>query len=167
MSGQAFIGGNLQSIEDSAKRLNQSGAMAVTTSESTSQAAHQLEEAITIAMDSLLSRFHEIAGTMTDDINASHGQLVGTDWQGASRDNAIAIKEHLQGQVSTVLGTATSNLGSEKAAFLSRAGALVEGINVEFRRVMVEVDGEYTKLADASRKTMENLIAADATIGMG
>ena len=167
MSGHAFIGGNLQSIEDSAKRLNESGAMAVATGESTSQAAQQLEEAISSAMESLLTRFEEVAGTLTDDINASHSQLVGSDWQGASRDNAIAIKEHLQGQVTSVLGAATSNLGAEKTAFLTRAGALVESVNVEFKRVMTEVDAEYAQLADASRKTMENLIAADATIGMG
>ena len=165
MSTQAFIGGNLDSIEASAKRLNESGAMALTTSETTAAAAVQLEEAIATAMDALLKRFEEIASTMTTDINASHSQLAGSDWHGASRENALAIKENLQGQVTGVLGNATANLGNEKAAFVARAAALVDNVNVEFRRVMTEVDAEYANLANASRKTMENLRAADATIG--
>ena len=167
MSGQAFIGGNLQSIEDSAKRLNDSGAMAQTTVEGTRTAAQQLEAEISTAMDTLLRKFEEVANTLTNDINASHSQLVGSDWKGASRDNAISIKEHLKGQVTGVLGQATTNLNTEKKGFLARAEALTEHVNGEFQRVMTEVQTEYTNLADASRKTMENLIAADATIGIG
>ena len=163
----AFIGGNLQAIEDSAKRLDASGAMAMTTSTSTATAAEVLSAAISDAMSTLLRQFEEIAGTLTDDINASHSQLVGADWQGASRDNAIAIKESLQGQVSSVLQSASANLSSEQAAFVSRANNLVASVNTEFGRVMTQVDVEYASLAAASRKTVENLAAADQTILMG
>ena len=166
MSEQSFIGGNLQAIEDAAARLVESGTVAVATGTETKSAADQLEIAIASAMDDLLRRFEQIAATLTDDVTASHQQLVGSDWRGASRDNAVQIKEHLQGQINTVLGTATSNLGTEKSMFLNRAAALVSNVETEFNRVMHEIDGEYTSLANASRRTMENLAAADQTIAM-
>jgi len=167
MSGQAFIGGNLQSIEESAGRLDQSGAAAITSGDTTATAAGELNDAITEAMDRLIRTFETIAGDLETDISASHGQLVRTDWQGASRDNAVAIKEQLQSQVKEVMGSATSNLTAERNAFTTRAGELLDSINGEFKTVMRRVDEEYAGLAAASRKTRDNLMAADATIMMG
>jgi len=167
MSGQAFIGGNLEAIGASATRLEQSGAAAMESGNSTGTAAAALETAITEAMDRLIRTFEQIAGDLELDIAASHEQLETTDWQGASRDNALAIKTQLEGQVKTVLGTATSNLTAEQTAFNTRGRELVESINGEFKDVMARVDEEYAGLAAASRKTRDNLMAADATITMG
>ncbi len=162
-----FIGGNLDDIEASAARLIDSGGMAVTTGADTHAAAIQLFDAIDQAMSSLVSRFEMLADTLAADIAQSHATLVGSDWQGQSRENALAIKENLQGQVTRVLGDATSSLASEKATFVTRAQALVDSVQTDFLRVMNEVDVEYATLADASRRTRDNLAMADQTIMMG
>jgi len=163
----AFIGGNLDGIEASAQRLNDSGGMAITSGSETRNAAVVLSEAIEQAMGQLLNTFEGIAQTLQDDIAQSHTQLVGTDWRGASRENAIAIKQNLQGQVTGVLGTATTNMNEEKTGFINRANDLVSHVETEFQRVMGEVDTQYAELATASRKTAENLALADQTIMMG
>lgn len=159
-----FIGGNLADIETSAQRLVDSGAMAVTTGTETQRAAVALSEAIERAMGDLVTAFEGVAATLTDDISQSHNRLVGTDWQGASRENAIAIKESLQGQVGTVITTATTNMNNEKTAFIARANDLVAHVETEFQRVMGDVELQYTELATASRTTAENLALADQTI---
>ncbi len=163
----AFIGGNLDAIAESAGRMDQSAALAVTTGEQTKSAAETLQGAIEQAMGELVSKFNGIADEMRQDINTTHTQLMNTDWKGSSRDNAVAIKEQLQTQVNTVLNNATTTLDNEKRAFNDRATAIVESVNSEFKTVMNNVDAEYKNLANASRQTRENLLAADATIKMG
>ncbi|MFT7476689.1 MAG: hypothetical protein ACI81L_003649 [Verrucomicrobiales bacterium] len=167
MGGGAFIGGNLQSISESASRLDASGAMAITTATRTKGAADSLEAAVTAALNDLVRSFGSIADGMSEEIASSHRSLVGADWQGASRDNAVAIKEHLQGQVRSVLGSATDRLEAERNAFVARASELVASVETDFKRVMHDVDAEYSNLARASRRTMENLAAADQTIAIG
>jgi len=163
----AFIGGNLADMESSAARLVDSGAVAVDTGNETQRAAVALSEAIETAMGDLIRAFEGVAGVLSDDIAQSHTQLVGTDWQGASRENAIAIKESLQGQVKTVLEAATGNLTAEQAAFKGRAADLVTHVESQFQRVMGEVETQYAALAQASRDTKANLEAADQTIMAG
>lgn len=163
----SFIGGNLADIETSAARLTQSGSAALTSGADTSSAAVVLSEVIDEAMNALVARFETIAETLSGDIAQSHSVLVSSDWQGRSRENALAIKEQLQGQVNGVLATATTNLAAEKAAFTSRAQALVDSVHTDFQRVMVEIEAEYSALAAASRRTRENLEMADQTIRMG
>ncbi len=162
-----FIGGNLEDIEASAARLIDSGEVAVTTGADTHAAALQLFDAIDEAMGNLVSRFEMLADTLATDIAQSHAVLAGSDWRGQSRENALAIKENLQGQVTRVLGDATSSLATEKATFVSRAQVLVDSVQTDFQRVMNEVEIEYSTLADASRRTRENLAIADQTILMG
>lgn len=162
----SFIGGNLTDIETSAARMAQSGSMAVSSGSDTRAAAVALSEAVDDAMTALMSRFEAIADSLSADIAQSHSVLAGSDWQGQSRENALAIKEQLQGQVNGVLATATTNLSGEKAAFVARAHALVDSVQTDFQRVMVEIDTEYSALAAASRRTRENLEIADQTIRM-
>ena len=166
MVAGGYIGGNLQSIADSASRLDASAAMAVTTATRTKGAADALEAAVTAALNDLVRSFGSIADGMNDEISSSHRSLLGADWQGASRDNALVIKEQLQGQVQGVLHSATDRLEAERNAFVTRASALVASVETDFKRVMHEVDSEYSNLARASRKTMDNLAAADQTISM-
>ncbi len=162
-----FIGGNLESIEQVATRLDASGTKALATSSASDSAAETLMVAVDDAMAELVRRFGEVASELTDDITQAHSQLEGTDWQGTSRENAIAIKADLQSQVNRVLGSATESLNAEKDAFHARAEALVAGVRQEFGAVMSNVDVEYRNLALASRKTRDNLMAADQTIRMG
>ena len=161
-----FIGGNLEDLEASAGRLVESGALAVVTGSDTHAAAMVLSEAIDEAMSRLVSTFEGIAEALTTDIAGSHSVLASSDWQGQSRENALVLKERLQGQVNAVLTTATANLSMEKTTFITRAQALVDNIQTEFQRVMNEIDGEYTQLAAASRRTRDNLALADQTILM-
>lgn len=162
-----FIGGNLEDIEASAARLVNSGGLAATSGAETHTAAVQLFEAIDQAMNGLVSRFETIAETLSGDIAQSHATLAGSDWQGQSRENALLIKESLQGQVARVLGDATAALVSEKATFVARAQALADSVQTDFQRLMNEVEVEYSSLADASRRTRDNLAIADQTIMMG
>ena len=160
----AFIGGNLADIEASANRLIVSGTAAEATGTDTAAAALALQEAIDTAMSNLVTAFEGVAAALTDDIQQSHGQLVGSDWRGASRENAIAIKETLQGQVNTVLGLATTNLANEQTAFTTRAQDLVAHVEGQFKQVMADVQTQYGELADAASRTKANLEAADQTI---
>lgn len=164
--GAAFIGGNLASIESAAARLVDSGAEAVSTGERTKEAAVELNEAVEAAMASLLSRFEGVSSELTNDISAAHRQLEDSDWQGASRDNALAIKTDLESQVRTVLEQATVSLQEEQRLFTMRSSALVTGIQDQFVSVMANVNDEYDRLATASRTTLQNLEAADQTIRM-
>lgn len=162
----AFIGGNLEDIERSAARLADSGSLARSVGAETHSAAMVLSDAVEEAMARLLSDFESIAETLTADISQSHAVLAGSDWQGRSRENALLVKEQLQAQVNTVLGSATENLLSEKAGFITRAQTLVDSVHVDFQRVMGEVETEYLNLAEASRRTRENLALADQTIAI-
>lgn len=153
--GAAFIGGNLESISQVATRLDASGAKALDTGAQTDTAAEQLMVAIDESMSELLRRFGDVAAELTGDIGQSHSQLEGTEWQGTSRENAIAIKAELQSQVNRVLETATTSLNVERDAFHARAEALVLSVRQEFGAVMTNVDAEYRDLALASRTTRD------------
>ena len=161
-----FIGGNLEDIEASAGRLVESGALAASTGSDTHAAAMVLSESIDEAMSRLVSTFEGIAETLTTDIARSHSVLAASDWQGQSRENALVLKERLQGQVNAVLASATANLSMEKTTFVGRAQALVDNVQSEFQRVMTDIDTEYAQLAAASRRTRDNLALADQTILM-
>ncbi len=163
----AFIGGNLDSIEQAASRLDQTASKALDTSAQTDAAAERLLAAIDDAMATLLARFNDVAGEMTSEISQSHAQLEGSDWQGTSRENALAIKNELQGQVNSILESATTSLQTERDGFHNRAEALVASVRQDFGAVMTNVDAEYQNLALASRRTRDNLLAADQTIRMG
>lgn len=163
----SFIGGNLQDIESSAARLVDSGAMAVATGADTHGAAVVLADAVDQAMTQLVSRFEGIAESLSAEITQSHAVLAGSDWQGQSRENAIVMKEELLAQVNAVLGSATASLSSEKATFIARSQALVESVQSDFQRVMNDVDMRYAGLAEATRRTRENLELADQTIRVG
>ena len=165
--GAAFIGGNLASIESAAARLVDSGTEAVGTGEKTKAAAVELNDAVEAAMSSLLKRFEGVSADLTNDISAAHRQLQDSDWQGASRDNALAIKADLESQVRGVLEQATLSLQEEQRMFTMRSSALVAGIQDQFVAVMGNVNEEYDRLATASRTTLQNLEAADQTIRMG
>lgn len=160
----AFIGGNLDSIEQAARRLDQTANKALDTSAQSDVAAEQLLTSIDEAMAVLLRRFEAIAGDLSTEITQSHAELEGSDWQGTSRENAVAIKNDLQAQVSTILENATTSLQAERDGFHARADALVTHVRHEFGTVMRNVDTEYQSLAEASRRTRENLLAADQTI---
>ena len=163
----AIIGGNLADIEQAAGRLNDSGQKAIDSGATTKDAADLLADAIHEAMTQLINRFGDIAAELNADIVGSHERLNSTEWQGASRDAAVGIKENLKGQVNTVLGTATDNLLQEKQAFIARSNALVSHVETEFKMVMGQVDEQYASLANAARKTAENFEMADQTIRMG
>lgn len=167
MAGAAFIGGNLQAIEDSARKLVTTGQDAVASGDHTKTAADELESAVSTSTDALLQRFQTIAGELEQAINAAHQQLEGTDWQGQSREAALEIKASLKTQVGKVLSTASDTISSEKTAFVSRAGQLVSHVETQFKGVMRSVDEEYGKLAQAARDTKANLEAADQTIKVG
>ena len=115
-------------------------------------------------MNELVQRFSAVAEELTGDIAQSHRMLEGTDWQGTSRENALAMKAELQSQVDRVLVSATESLAMERDAFHLRADALVASVRNEFGGVMANVQVEYGALAAAARTTRENLLAADQTI---
>ena len=161
----SIIGGNLADIEQAAGRLDDSGRKAVDTGATTKSAADVLAASIDDAMSELVRRFGDIAAELNADITTSHQRLQATEWQGASREAAVGIKQELKAQVDTVLGTATDNLNVEKTNFLTRAQALVDHVEGEFRTVMGQVETEYVRLADAARTTAQNFEAADQTSG--
>lgn len=163
----AFIGGNLESLGQVATRLQESGNKALQTTDGAQAAAQRLTEAIEASMGELLNQFNTVASDLTADISQAHEQLRAADWQGASYENAVAIKGDLQSQVERVLADATASMEAEKVAFVGRAEALVERVQVQFGSVMTNVQGEYSALADASTRTMQNLEAADQTIRLG
>lgn len=159
-----FIGGNLDSIEQAASRLDQTASKALDTSSQSDAAAEQLLGAIDEAMNTLLTRFKTVADELSAEISQSHAELEGSDWQGTSRENALAIKHELQAQVNTILETATAEFQAERDGFHVRAETLVSNVREGFGTVMRNVDAEYHNLAMASRRTRENLLAADQTI---
>lgn len=163
----SIIGGNLADIEQAAGRLDDSGRKAVDTGTTAKTAADVLAASIDDAMSELVRRFADIAAELNADITTAHQRLQATEWQGASREAAVGIKQELKAQVDTVLGTATDNLNVEKGNFLTRAQALVDHVEGEFRAVMGQVETEYVRLADAARTTAQNFEAADQTIRMG
>lgn len=163
----AFIGGNLESIERAAMRLDNTATKALDTGAQSNAAAEQLLTQVDDAMTTLLSRFTDVAGELTTEISQSHAELEGSDWQGTSRENALAIKNELQAQVNTILESAAVNLQAERDGFHARAEALLASVQRDFGSVMVNVETEYQNLALASRRTRENLLAADQTINIG
>ncbi len=163
----SFIGGNLHDIEASATRMSQTGAAAVASGSETHSAAVVLAASIDDAMRTMVTHFERIADGLATEIQQSHNTLVATDWHGQSRENAVAIKDELLGQVSTILATATGSLSAEKAAFVSRADALVESVQTDFQRTMNDVEARYGALAAASRRTADNLALADQTLTFG
>ncbi len=163
----AIISGNLDQITESAKRLVQSADKALDTTKDSTNAGDELAVAIKTSTDALMTRFNQIALDLKEDIAASHRQLEATDWQGQSRDNAIAIKQELEGQVGTVLEQAATALGAEQTAFVDRAQALVDEISGSFGNVMNQVNERYGELATAADQMRTNLEAADQTIKVG
>lgn len=163
----AIVGGNLADIAENVARLRETGASAVTSGESTKGAVDALQEAITSSTAQLMSRFESIAGDLKGQINTAARQLEAADWQGNSREQALAIKGNLAGQVDRVLATATSSLEADSTAFRARADALVSDIETQFRRVMIEVETQYVQLSQAAETTRSRFEAADQTIRMG
>jgi len=161
------IGGNLSEINDSADRLVKSGKAALDTSTNTSTAAGDVQEAITTTMDDLIKRFGAIGDELKADIKAAHAQLSGTNWTGKSQQAALEIKTDLERQVNKILTDATTSFTDERNAMVARSTQMVDAVNDQFNKIMVDVDDKYNALANASKQTATNLAQADETIKVG
>lgn len=162
-----IVGGNLADIGANEASLRATGGMAVASGVETGAAATTLQSAIVEATDGLVRAFERIAGELHADIDRAARQLESTDWHGRSREQAIAIKAELRGEVARVMESAAGGLATERDAFCRRADALVAEVQDNFARVMERVDAEYAALGTAARVTAERFEAADQTIRMG
>jgi hypothetical protein len=108
--------------------------------------------------------FASLASQLTDRVAAHRRQLEGTDWAGASKEQALAAEQVLAAEVQRVLQEADEAVDRFGAVLHQRAEAFRTAVEGEFLAAMREADHAYDELAQASRSFLRDLQAADQTI---
>ena len=109
----------------------------------------------------LRGHFEEMAAELNQRVADHKQRLSDTDWQGASKDNAVAASDALTSEVDSVLGNALDSVDAFRSAMHTKAEQFREAIETDFMAAMREADQSYKQMGRAARTYLENLREAD------
>jgi hypothetical protein len=114
--------------------------------------------------EALLTHFHAIADAMRQEAATAGAQLGTADWEGRSRELAVAAESSLQTALTTTLQDAEAGTERFRSTTTAEAGAFVEGIRGEFSAVLQRIDDSFQQLAGAEATFAANLQQADDAV---
>lgn len=158
------IGAAHQDVVASAGSLDVAGVLATTTGVQATGAAEELELAISELENLLRTHAHELADQLRGRVSDHAATLAGTDWAGASKEQAVLAEQTLSAEVEQVLTQALAEIDAFGQTVRQRAGAYRQGVEGELRAALGHVETAYASLAEVSRQYLNALQLADQTI---
>jgi NAD(P)-dependent dehydrogenase (short-subunit alcohol dehydrogenase family) len=155
------IGAEYGSVDAAAQGLDLAGDASETAGADASQVAQQMESGLDEVTSMLKGHFEEMATDLKQRVADHQKRLAETDWQGTSKDNAVAASEALTGEVDTVLSNALDSVETFRSAMHTKADEFREAIETEFMAAMREADASYKEMGTAARTYVENLREVD------
>jgi hypothetical protein len=159
MSGR--IGAEYGSVDTAAQGLDLAGDASETAGADAGQVAQQMEDGLDQVTSMLKGHFEELASDLKQRVADHKQRLADTDWQGTSKDNAVAASDALTTEVESVLGNAIDSVEAFRTAMHNKAEAFRDAIEGEFMAAMREADASYKEMGKAARVYLENLREAD------
>jgi len=153
--------GDLAAAQDDATRT---GAAATEAGARAVDGSGQLQAGIERVTDALLTHFTTIAGSMREEARSASAQLGTADWEGQSREMAVAAETSLNTALTTTLQEATTGTEQFRSTMTAEATAFVEGVRGQFNGVLQRIDEAFQQLATAESAFAENLQEADASV---
>jgi hypothetical protein len=160
----SYTKATLADLEAAQQDATQTGAAASEAGTRASDDAGHLQAGIERVSDALLTHFHQLADAMRQEARNASAQLGTADWEGRSREMAIAAESSLQTAVSSTLQEAEAGTERFRATMTAEAGAFVEGVRGQFNAVLQRIDGAFQELAGAEATFAANLQQADESV---
>jgi hypothetical protein len=158
------IGADHGAVEATGRSFTTTGEVAQLTGDRAVGYSAEMGAGIDELAARLRSDFAAMAAQLAERV-ATHGrQLEGTDWAGASKEQALAAEQALAVEVQQILQEADDAVGRFAASLHQRAEAFRAAVEGEFLAAMRQADQAYGELAQASRTFLSDLQAADRTI---
>lgn len=158
------IGAAHHDVVASAGSLDVAGLLATTTGVQATGAAEELEASISELEALLRTHAHELADQLRQRVADHAATLAGTDWAGASKEQAMLAEQHLAAEVEQVLIHALAEIDAFGQSVRLRVAAYRQGVEGELRAALGHVEAAYASLAEVSRQYLNALQAADQTI---
>jgi hypothetical protein len=153
--------GDLEAAQQDATRT---GAAATDTGLRASADAGHMQAGIERIGDALLTHFRSIADAMRQEAGHASAQLGTADWEGRSRETAIAAESSLQAALTSTLQEATTGTEQFRTTTTAEAGVFVEGVRGQFYAVLQRIDDAFQQLAGAEASFAANLQQADGSV---
>jgi hypothetical protein len=151
-------------VESARHEAVRTGALASDTGARATEGATHLQAGIDQVSDALRAHFHRLADAMRQEVRAASDQLGAADWEGASRDAAVAAEASLQGALAATLDQAEVGTERLRTIMAAEAGALVETVRGRFGAVLQRIDGAFQELAGAEAAFVAALQDADGSV---
>jgi hypothetical protein len=155
------IGAEYGSVDAAAQGLDLAGDASETAGADAGQVAQQMESGLDEVTTMLKGHFEELAADLKQRVADHRQRLADTDWQGTSKDNAVAASDALTGEVDAVLSNALDSVDAFRSAMHSRAEQFRTAIETEFMAAMRDADASYKEMGAAARTYLENLRETD------
>jgi uncharacterized phage infection (PIP) family protein YhgE len=160
----SYTKATLGDVEVARQQATQTGASATDAGAQAAEGSGQLQAGIERISEALLSHFRQLADVMRQQARTAHDQLGAADWEGRSRQMAVAAATSLQAAVADTLQGAEAGTERFRATMSAEAAGFVEGIRARFDGVMQGIDGAFQDLAGAEAAFASNLQQADETV---
>lgn len=158
------IGADHHDVDDTARTYDLAGALAA----QTGQRSALVAEEVGLALAELEALLRDQVATIVEQLQLrarDHATTLGaTDWQGASKQQALAIDQELTAELDRVLADASQRVEAFCTSLRERTVGYRERVDADIRAAMAAADQRYVALADASRRYLADLQRADATI---
>jgi hypothetical protein len=151
-------------VEAARQDATSTGAAATDAGARAADHSGQMQVGIERVTDALLSHFHQLADAMRQEARTAANQLGTADWEGRSREMAIAAEGSLQSALTDTLHEAEAGTERFRTTMTAEAGTFVEGIRGRFNGVLQEIDRAFQDLAGAEAAFAANLQQADGSV---
>lgn len=160
----AIIGADHASVEGSKGQFDLTGDAAQITGSDATSASREMEGHLDEIMALFKGQFEETAADLQQRVADHKSRLEATNWQGTSRERALAAEGELTTEIDRVLGQALEQVETFRSMMHSQADSFVAAVEGQFRQAMQEADAAYKEHAAAQQLYLANLRSADQTI---
>jgi hypothetical protein len=160
----SYTKATLADLEVAQQRAAQTGTSATDAGARAVDDSGQMQAGIERITDALLAHFRQLADAMRQQVRSADDQLGTADWEGRSRQMAVAAAASLQTAVADTLQGAEAGTERFRATMTAEAGVFVEGVRGRFNAVLQEIDRAFQDLAGAEAAFAADLQHADDTV---
>ncbi len=161
------IGADHLDVSSTAGSFDLAGHVAGVTGQQAAIVAQEVDVAVTDLELALTGQVHQLAEELRRRVSEHAATLAATDWEGASKQQALAVEQALGADVEQLLTEATALVEAFGTAVRDQATTYRLGVEGEFRTAMQVADEHYLALSASSRRYLAELQAADQTIRFG
>ncbi len=161
------IGADHLDVSTTAGSFDLAGHLAGLTGQQAAIVAQEVDVAVTDLELALSRQVHQLADELRRRVADHAATLAATDWEGASKQQALAVEQALGADVGQQLAAAVALVEAFGTSVRDQATTYRLGVEGDFRAAMQVADEHYLALAAGSRRYLAELQTADQTIRFG